>query len=82
MAINSMGSWSEASGFQEMPKYHVRTRDSLVGEIADGMHDGQDTPLEERELLEAALKRMDQDGWKLVAAAGAALLFRALHRTA
>ena len=79
MATQSAGTWSDGLAPHEMPRYHVRTRDSLVGEIADVLHSGESKPLEERELLEAALKRMDQEGWKLVAAAGEALLFRALH---
>ena len=81
MAMNGVGSWSDGSTSQGMPRYHVRTRDSLVGEAASGLSSGIDEPMGERELLEAALKKMDQEGWKLVAAAGEALLFRALHRT-
>ena len=81
MAMNGMGSWSDGSVSQTMPRYHVRTRDSLVGEVASGLPSEQDEPLGEQKLLEAALKKMDQEGWKLVAAAGEALLFRALHTT-
>ena len=80
MAMNGTGSWSHGSISQALPRYHVRTRDSLVGEVASGLSTWRDEPMEERELLEAALKKMDQEGWKLVAAAGEALLFRALHR--
>jgi hypothetical protein len=79
VATQRASAWSDGLAAHEMPRYHVRTRDSLVGEIADGLHGGERKALEERELLEAALKRMDREGWKLVAAAGEALLFRALH---
>ena len=79
MAMSGVGSWSDGLESQSMPRYHVRTRDSLVGEVASMLSSGRDEPMEERELLEAALKKMDQEGWKLVAAAGEALLFRALR---
>jgi len=63
----------------DMPRYHVRTRDSLVGEIAGALRNGRDAPMDQQELLTAALRKMDGEGWKLVAAAGEALLFRALR---
>ena len=65
------------SNQQGLPSYHVRTRESLIGEVADTLHSGESSPLTGNRLLTEALQKMDSDGWKLVAAAGDALLFRA-----
>lgn len=65
------------SNLQRVPSYHVRTRLSLMGDIADSLHIGGSVPLTGNELLAEALQKMDLEGWKLVAAAGEAMLFRA-----
>ncbi|TDI28110.1 MAG: hypothetical protein E2P03_11785 [Acidobacteria bacterium] len=65
------------SNLQGLPSYHVRTRESLMGEIADTRHPAGNAPMTGNRLLAEALQKMDSEGWKLVAAAGDALLFRA-----
>ena len=57
-------------------RYRVRTRESLLQEIAIGDVPQEGKTVDESTLLAAALKKMDQEGWKLVAATGEALLFR------
>lgn len=72
------------SVYGEWPsRYHVRTRTSLVDEYISTISDsgGSGDSRASSDLLHGALDRMDREGWKLVAAAGEALLFRARHTT-
>ncbi len=65
------------SNLQGLPSYHVRTRASLMEEVSDTLSAGKNPAVAGNRLLAEALQKMDSDGWKLVAAAGDALLFRA-----